>query len=342
MVARRVVCIKEIQKEIKDWVPVFTQPDLQSPGCQGVIRQFKDEADQALFRLHDYDPFFQTVWIFNSEGKVQDGIPEVRTFTHEQEATGVEIFSGEFALDRNIDAVAPQITRLAWGLAMVPAGEAARRPIRSPWVHVLKVPWSISGQMSEDQRLLLDMVGKPDPWILLARREGYTLAKPGEVRVTGCFGVMGVLTCPDLWKPCPAPAVGFDKPLPSGLQVAGAGQVLAVKFEDQNWTILQLRQDLHSLIEEGWEVLDAQVTPGREVFLLVQGTGMTRPNGGMGMCGAGTETDVVWIHISSSGRVRGKKAVWVDSCANIDKCKSYRYKPGNLAKGVEIVDIADD
>lgn len=79
-----------------------------------------------------------------------------------------------------------------------------------------------------------------------------------------------------------------------------------------------------------------------EIFLLAQGSGMTRPYGGAGMCGAGVETDVVWLHIGATGRVRAKTMVWVESCANQDKCRSYRYDPRNLAKGLVIVGREDN
>lgn len=309
MVQRRRQAIAEAQKAVREARELLSDADHGGKDCQATIHRFIEQSEGALRRLRDYDPFRQSVWTFSEPGPGEAALPR-----HSLSRSGAFLYTGSFRFDRNLDAATPMIRRLAWALALVPKADLRTRPIRDPWTLALGQAWAVIPQLSPSQALLLKLAGGTGSGALLTGKDGYTLAELGEVGEAGCYGVEGTYHCPDLWKPMPAPAVRTARPLPEGLQVVGLGPVLAVRAGNKDWTLIDLAGRLSSAVEEGWEILDLQRGPKGDVYLLAQGSGMTRPHGGSGNCGAGTEVDVVWVHIGPDGRKKKNQAVHVIQC----------------------------
>lgn len=332
MVQRRRKAIAEVQTALRETRELLADPDHDGKDCQDAIHRFVAGAEEALRRLRGYDPFRQSAWSFGGEAGTS-ALAE-----HRLAEAGARTFTGDFRFDRDLDAAAPTIRRLAWGLALVPRAEPHPRAIRDPWTLVLNRPWALRPRLSPDQALLLKLAGSG---ILLASRDGYALAGPGEVNEVGCYGYEGTFSCPDIWKPIVAPAVRSEHPLPPDLRIVGLGPALAVHAEGRAWTVVDLAGRLSSAIEEGWEILDLRRGSRGDLYLLAQGSGASRPHGGSGPCGAGTEVDVAWAHIGPDGRVKGVQTVHVIQCDG-PTGYGYDYDPSRPERGLRIKRVDPD
>jgi len=313
LVARRKACIGEVRKTIKEYKDLLAESDPQA--CTGEIKAFLEKAAGALKHFQDFDPFGQAVFTFTPSPGRAPGRLGQSSLNRVEDGAGSFHFEGAYKLDKNLDVMAPRVPALNWYLALVPAGEFKSRPVRTPWSLDLPEPWSIEKQLGEEQDLLARMSGsdaaRAAGTIYLATPSGYRLAAPGQVQEAACTGAGGIYTCPDLWVP-----LALDRlaaPLPGAPALRAFRNVLAVRLRGGDWQVLPLARYLHSEMEEGCAVLDAQERPGG-TYLLIKATGSSRPNSPMGQCGAGQEVDLIWLPFSSDGKLQKVRSELIGSC----------------------------
>jgi len=317
LVARRKACIGEVRKTIKEYKDRLVEYDPQASGCPTELKAFLEKAAGALKRFQDYDPFGQTLFIFTpSHARAVEGLGQ-SVLKRVEDGAGSFHFEGAFKLDKNLDVTAPRIATLNWYLALVPTGEPKARPVRSPWSLDLAEPWSIQKQLGEEQDVLARMsasdAARAAKTIYLATPAGYRLAAPGEVQELACTGAEGIYACPDRWVP-----LELNQPARPASQAAQLAlrifrNVLAVRLHGGDWQVLPLARYLHSGMDEGYEVLDAQERP-TGTYLLLKATGSSRPNSPMGQCGAGQEVDLIWMPFARDGKLQKVRAELIGSC----------------------------
>lgn len=99
----------------------------------------------------------------------------------------------------------------------------------------------------------------------------------------------------------------------AGLSIAVAGDTARLSFSEYQGLTIDLKPYAGAAVITRASILSAQ-DRGSLVYVLLSVSGPTRKNGGSGFCGAGEESDLVWLKLSGP-QIIDARTVLYESCA---------------------------
>jgi hypothetical protein len=211
----------------------------------------------------------------------------------------------------------PVLNRLSAAFALEPISEIRRAPLSKPAIVSLqlKLRFSIAKDILED----VAMLGTENV-LLRPSQLGYRLWRRGEITGLGCGGADGLLSVPGFWVNTDLSrdqiqgfgpmALLFKTESREGIQLRFFQGALAIQQADKRELLLL---NLSSQGEEEFKLHDLQKVSDGYV-LLMEITGYSRPYGGSSYCGAGEESDLVWMEIGRDLKVQKQSSVLINSC----------------------------
>ena len=315
MVQRRIRAIRSVRESIQEFQALQKDADHAGTECQGALARILHRAEDSLRRLMDYDPFWQACLSFTGSPRQEtEGLVQGAFDLDPKGAEGT-ICSYTFELGGNLDTAGTRIRAMDWGLALVPAGALARRPMRHPWKQPLPLGWSIESQLDEDAALLLKPTKDLKDRVFLASKGRYQVAGNAGTWEPGCFGAEGDFQCVEPWRPLTL----REMPLPAcreravSWRFASFGKHLIVRVPGQPGRTYDLTARIDAGGAEEWRLLDCHQDP-QGACALFRVSGPSRPGSSSSYCGAGEETNLLWMMWAPDGRVRSTTSVHIESC----------------------------
>lgn len=311
LVSLRAEQIKNCKAELQRVEDDLKNEDHQRPDCHEALASFIESAKVALTQLRDYDPFTQCLLRFPGSPLPHDDSisPELHTTN--------EGFSGQIDLDRQLNLRSKhRLTKLSIGANLEPVDHYRKSPIQKPRLVKLAAPWT--QPVDPDMALNLLALAGSDV-VLHPEGNGLGLMKRSIVTETGCFGMDGTYEVHGDWEtfdpgiltPEGSLKIGEEPYVPvDGVTLRYFLGSLVVQYKGRSSVV---SADISSLGEEGCKVWDVQTSP-RGISLLYQISGLSRPRGGSGQCGAGTESDLIWTWLATDLRLIKSRSLLIESC----------------------------
>jgi hypothetical protein len=296
LVRRRVEAIRDAQTSLsnaKARLDELTEPDAT---CAAHVASFVDSGSRQLAVLRDEDPFVQLVL----------RLPGVAPAGLAPEALKLEgaFATAELDLASELRAAHPVVPLLSVGARLEPLSTAKLGPFSGP-ASVRLVP-GLAVPLSPGRALDVLALGA-EPIQLEPSDAGVALLSRGLLREPGCFGVDG-----DFSLPGSLSSPGVFSAERDGVSLRVHGQRLVLERGGKRG-VIALELAAASEPDEA-RLVDLQRLPdGRLVLVAVLG-GNSRPGNAMGMCGAGTELDLVWLLLKPDLTLVRKQIVPVASC----------------------------
>jgi hypothetical protein len=297
LVRRRVDDSDAAERELAHVRSLQKEPDHQEAACRERMAAFVKLAGERLAILRDEDPFMQVLVHFP---EAAPGPTDIREAVFVPHGAGWTV---DLDAVRAMAVAGAELGVVSVGARLEPIASAKSGPITGPYsVHL---PSSLRMPLQAD--VALDsLVAQGPGFTLRPTPKGYRLFARPDVGELGCFGVEATFNVPGDWA---EPAI-IRRSLPGGVDVRLFGTRLVLARGDRH-SPAQLQ--LSSPEAASFELVDLQ--PVRERFVLVFTTGgPSRPGGGMGMCGAGTELDLVWLLLRADLSIERDQVVPIESC----------------------------
>ena len=313
MVEARKKHLQEIHAAIAGVGALLKDPDRQMDDCQENIRRFLEKAREAQLCFRDYDPYEHVQLAVGRPGKMAAHLRQIPLSAAQGEPSTL---SAEVPFDGGFDAAAGTLDSLSLGLCLVARSNKALVALKSPFGVALKSPWRLdpflAPGMERVPRFTLSIAKEA---VLLHSHSGYRPGSLEEAIEGGCYGADGLWKAPEPWMPW---ADSGEVKLDSRSErlrfsfVRGHGSHLIVQpVKGGDFSVIEL--SLASAGEQGIELLDSGETPAA-TYLLLSVTGESRPDGGSGMCGAGEETNLIWLQLGADGLVKSQQSFLIESC----------------------------
>ncbi len=314
VVNTRVTAIRSLLNRKERIQHLLKAKDRQDKMCQDDLGKFLSRIQSQLKLYRDYDPFYQTVLCLPGSAAKPASLPA------EMLRAGAKAgdFSVEFDLNQRLDlSRSPVLNRVSVAFKLDPISVIHAAPLSDPTVVSMKsgLRFPVSPDVLEDAEML-----GTEPVLLRPSPGGYRLWRRGEATGLGCGGADGLLRAPGFWinpdfnrdqmQGIGPMALLFKTEPREGIQLRFFQGALAIKQGDvqESFPI-----NLSSNGEEEFKLHDLQrVSDG--YVLLMEITGYSRPYGGSSYCGAGEETDLVWIVLSRQMKLQKQSSVLINSC----------------------------
>jgi len=301
MVVEKTATLTNLRENLKDYRDRIASDETND--CQKkAMRTFVKDIKEQIGKFQDYDPYLH--WTVHGKESATTPVSIPPPTSHYTQGPDYSEFEGSISLDQGFDLRNPKLTGITIGIALM-APDAPPLP-PPPRVSRIKFPAaiypaSISKELQSQSRLAPDS-------ILQYKPTGYSLAVLGMANELGCFGYDGVYNVPAFWEKLEL------KNLSRNPDVRLYGYEYKLLIADTSRAeILDIKNYITSDGYQEYELLD--FAPRKHhTYLLLQVSGPSRPLGGSSMCGAGEETDVVWLQLSKSWRIEKGQSENIDSC----------------------------
>lgn len=311
LVSLRAEQIKNCKAELQRAEDDLKDKGHQRPDCHEALASFIESAKVALTQLRDYDPFTQFLVRFPDSP-----LPHGNSISPELQTTN-EGLSGEIDLDRQLNLRSKHIlTKLSIGANLEPVNHYRKGPIQKPLLVKLAAPWT----QPVDPNMALNLLAIAGSDVVLhPEGNGLGLMKRSIITETGCFGMDGTYEVHGDWEifdpgiltPEGSLKTGEEPYIPiDGVTLRYFMGSLVIQYQGRSSAV---PADISSLGEEGCKVWDVQ-TSHQGISLLYQISGLSRPRGGSGQCGAGTESDLIWVWLSTDLRIIKSRSLLIESC----------------------------
>jgi hypothetical protein len=314
VVNARVTAIRDLLKRQKHIQFLLKDKEHQDEMCQEDLRKVLSGFNTQLKLFRNYDPFHQILL------RLPGGVSSKASMRMEILKAGLKPgdFSVEFDLDRHLDLSRnPVLSRLSTAFIIESLSAIRPGPLSNPVIVAL--PGGLRFTVTNDTMEDAAMLGTEQ--ILLRPSSGaYRLWRYSVTGGVGCYGVEGLLTGPAFWintDSVEIPTDRFDilgrlfKTEPrEGIQLRFFQRTLAVQRHDKKELI---KLELSSNGENSFELLDLQKVSDKYVLLMLI-TGYSRPYGGSSNCGAGMESNLVWILLDQDLKTQKQNSVLIESC----------------------------
>lgn len=137
---------------------------------------------------------------------------------------------------------------------------------------------------------------------------GFTYVTWTQEDWSGCYG-SDRYSYPGDWNPLPTP---IPVPPDQTMKVLPFGQKLIVRYKGQ-CNVADLEEKVHAAGGIDWIPIFRAID-GEENYLILEVTGSSRWPGGSTYCGAGTESDLVWLQFDNTLRLTASEVVLYESC----------------------------
>lgn len=316
VVKMRKSMLKGSKATLKEYELILKVAGHQDEGCQQRILEFMESTREAQINIRDYDPFNQSTLYFEDRLPFPDlslgqGVLEKRKATN-----GQAYFTGDIYIQKDLDVAQLDIPALVTNFSLVPLEYPHRRPVLESQLTTIRLhpAWHIRDQLRQDPKIV-EALWNRQGGIYLKSLEGYLPGDPGEVRGLACYGAEGHFSAPDLWSPHPDfQELHFSSEIQAQFHIWVQGSVFYLQGKSYKKPIrMDLQKHISGQAEGGWQILDAQIT-SRGFFLLFEVTSLSRPDSPSSYCGAGEETDLIWLWLGQEGETKGVKSELTDSC----------------------------
>ena len=299
VVEERTATIAKLGESLQDYRDQIASEDTNE--CQKkAMRAFLRDIREQIKKFEDYDPYLQ--WTVSGKEAIS---AESQLFSSQYtQNSEYDEYDARISLDQGFDLKNPKLTGVLFGIGLTaPDSPHLLRPLHLSRIRfsVPIYPAAISKELQLQSRLIPDS-------ILQYKQTGYSLAVPGLATELGCFGVEGVYNVPALWEKLEL------KNLSSEPTIRLYGYQDHLLAADRAHTeLLDLKGHLTSSGYQDYELINLRRTP-KHVYLFLKVSGASRPLGGSSMCGAGEETDMVWLQLDQSLKIDKAQSENVESC----------------------------
>jgi len=300
VVQERTATIAKLKESLQDYRDQIAGEDTNE--CQKTaMRAFLKDIREQIKKFEDYDPYLQ--WTVS--GKETATIPsEIQLFSSQytQNPEYSEYYV-RVSLDQGFDLKNPKLTGVLLGVGLTAPDSSRLRPPHPSRIRfsVPIYPAAISKELQLQSRLAPDS-------ILQYKQTGYSLAVLGLATELGCFGVEGVYNVPALWEKLELKNLSSE---PAIRLYAYQDRLLAA--DRAHTELLDLKDHLTSNGYQDYELINL-TRRAKHVYLFLKVSGPSRPLGGSSMCGAGEETDMIWLQLDQSLKIDKAQSENVESC----------------------------
>ncbi|HJU82959.1 MAG TPA: hypothetical protein VJ600_02000 [Holophagaceae bacterium] len=311
--------LADIRKAINDAEQLLKDPSHQHDSCQASLHAFLGKAFMARAQFRRFDPYSHLHLVFQEPKHwPNDGQIRLQLKAGQTGADG-EVYTTTIPFKGGFPVLTGALDRLSVGLSFEEPAKGLFSPgLHNPVLLPLKGAWGLEPLLAPwipRLRLLLRALDEEE--IYLPDPQGYVLGRLGQVDEVACYGAEGRFRAPDVWSPWPRDTEAGVRTSSLRLTfsyVKGNASRLAVQSQGhRDPDLVDLSKQLNSLGEQGMELLDSKETE-ESTFLLLEVNGESVPGGGGGMCGAGSESNLLWLQFDASGRLVKAQSYLTVSC----------------------------
>lgn len=292
LVARRVADLRTAQAALANAKALILDQNYAEPDCHARLERFVTTGAHQLAVLRDEDPFTQIFVRFAEASAAAPAGVLAAQFNAGLVA--------EFDVGGVFEAAHGEIAAVSVGARLQPIAGAVGGPISK----VVQVGAALRLTLSPEVALEVLALGS-QPYVLRPKAGVYQVYRRGDLAEVGCFGVDGNFTVPGAWY-----EPKFFSHDEGGVSLRGSGSRVAF---GQGARTAVATFSLGAPTADEVKLVDFRVVK-EGVVLVATFSGPSRPGNAMGQCGAGTETDLVWVWLSPELAVKKQQVVPLESC----------------------------